>query len=159
LLDIAHNNALHLLQLVNGLLDFSKLEAKKFVPNLEPTNVVALTATIFNDFQPLMRKNRINSRFIRSKSEIWLSIDRYLWQRIIFNLLSNAAKFTLENGHVTVSLDYSDDHLILRVSDTGIGIATQDMPLLFEKFTQAESASTRRFEGTGLGLALVKEFA
>lgn len=158
LIDIVHNNALRLLQMVNGLLDFAKLEAKKFDLNFEPTDVVALTNSILNDFQPLMRKNQITGSFKSAAPEIWLSIDRYLWQRIVFNLLSNAIKFTHENGQVTVGLDFSDGHLVLRVSDTGIGISAQDMPMLFEKFRQLESASTRRFEGTGLGLALVKEF-
>jgi PAS domain S-box-containing protein len=158
LLHIIHNNALRLLQMVSGLLDFAKLEAKKFEPDLESTNVVALTESIFNDFQPLMRKKQIIGDFISWQAEIWLTIDRYIWQRIVFNLLSNAVKFTPESGRVTVSLEYSDGRLILQVSDTGIGIASQDIPLLFEKFRQVESASTRRFEGTGIGLALVKEF-
>jgi PAS domain S-box-containing protein len=159
LLDIVHNNALRLLQMVSGLLDFAKLEAKKFESNLESTNVVALTESIFNDFQPIMRKNHIIGSFVSSESEIWLSLDRYLWQRIVFNLLSNAVKFTPESGKVVVSVEYIGGRLVLRVSDTGIGIAPQDIPLLFEKFSQVESSSTRRFEGTGLGLALVKEFA
>lgn len=70
LLQIIHNNALRLLQMVSGLLDFAKLEAKKFQPDLEPTNVVALTELIFNDFQPLMRKKQIIGGFISSKAEI-----------------------------------------------------------------------------------------
>ncbi len=158
LLDIVHNNAVRLLQMVNGLLDFAKLEAKKFKPTLEPTNVIALTESIVNDFRPLMEKSSISGRFVSSKSEIWIKIDRYLWQRVVFNLLSNAVKFTPDLGTVTVGVEYEDEHLILRVSDTGIGISAQDIPTLFEKFRQVESASTRRFEGTGLGLALVKEF-
>jgi signal transduction histidine kinase len=86
-------------------------------------------------------------------------MDRYLYERILFNLLSNAVKFTPPGGKVTAALEVSDGRLTLSVSDTGIGIPEKDQARLFEKFYQAEGSSTRRFEGTGLGLALVKEFS
>ena len=159
MLDVIHNNALRLLQMVTGLLDFSKLGAKKFTPAPEPTNVIALTQSITADFMPLIQDCGVSYEFLSSHSEIWANIDRYLWERIVFNLLSNAIKFTPRGGHITVSVSIHHKHLVLKVKDTGIGIAEPNMPLLFQKFRQIESASTRRFEGTGLGLSLVKEFA
>ena len=159
MLNVIHNNALRLLQMVTGLLDFSKLGAKKFTPVLEPTNISALTQSIAADFMPLIQECGVTYEFFSSQSEIWVNIDRYLWERIVFNLLSNAIKFTPKGGRITVSLGIHDEHLVLKVKDTGIGISEANMPLLFQKFRQIESASTRRFEGTGLGLSLVKEFA
>ena len=159
MLDVIHNNALRLLQMVTGLLDFSKLGAKKFNPAPEPTDVIALTQSITADFMPLIQECGITYKFLSKQSEIWANIDRYLWERIVFNLLSNAIKFTPKGGRITLSLNIQNEHLLLNVKDTGIGITEQNLPLLFQKFRQIESASTRRFEGTGLGLSLVKEFA
>lgn len=159
MLDVIHNNAIRLLQMVTGLLDFSKLGAKKFIPAPEPTNVTALTQSITADFMPLIKDCGVTYEFFSSLDKIWANIDRYLWERIVFNLLSNAIKFTPKGGHITVSVSLHNEHLVLQVKDTGIGIAEHNMPLLFQKFRQIESASTRRFEGTGLGLSLVREFA
>jgi PAS domain S-box-containing protein len=159
LLEVSYNNALRLLQMVNGLLDFAKLEANKFEPHFESTNLVTLTRSILADFQPVMTARAIHSTFVAPDQELWVQIDRYLWERIVFNLLSNAVKFSQEGGDVTVNLTYDEGHLLFAVHDTGIGIAEKNIPLLFQRFRQIDSASTRRFEGTGLGLALVKEFA
>ena len=159
MLNVIHSNALRLLQMVTGLLDFSKLGAKKFIPVPEPTNIIALTQSITADFMPLIRECGVTYEFFSNQDEIWANIDRYLWERIVFNLLSNAIKFTPKGGHITVSISIKNEQLLIKVKDTGIGISEKNMPLLFQKFRQIESASTRRFEGTGLGLSLVKEFA
>src|SRR5262249_42612933 len=92
-------------------------------------------------------------------AEAWVHMDRHLYERILFNLLSNAVKFTPAGGKFAVLLQYEADRLRLSVTDSGIGIAAADLQGLFQKFRQLEGSSTRRFEGTGLGLALVKEFA
>ena len=154
-----HNNTIRLLQMVQGLLDFQKLEAEKVEVRREPTDVVALTRSLIDDFGQLMKQKGLECRFECALKKSWVQMDRYLYERILFNLLSNAAKFTLEGGIVTVSLEFQSGRMRLAVGDTGIGISERDIPHLFQKFKQIEGSSVRRFEGTGLGLALIKEFA
>jgi signal transduction histidine kinase len=154
-----HNNAIRLLQLVNGLLDFSKVEAGKMSVHREPTNIASLINSVLNDFESMLRGKKVELSSEISLEAKYVMIDHYLYERILFNLLSNAAKFTPEGGKVFVKMWTTVDKLHLSVNDTGIGIAESDLPHLFQKFKQAEGSSTRRFEGTGLGLAMVKEFA
>jgi len=153
-----HNNAIRLLQMVNGLLDFSKVEAGKMNVHREPTDIVALINSVLKDFESMLKgkKVQLSSEIIFSGK--FVMIDRYLFERILFNLLSNAAKFTPEGGEVFVKMWMENNMLRLSVRDSGIGISESDIPHLFQKFQQAEGSSTRRFEGTGLGLAMVKEF-
>jgi signal transduction histidine kinase len=159
LLQTMDNNARRLLQMVNGLLDFSKLQAGKMPVNLEPLDVVGLTESIARDFGPTLKRRGLDFQARLDPARPTVLMDAYLYERILFNLLSNAAKFTLPGGGVQLSLDLSGGRLKLQVRDSGIGISEEDAGKLFQKFSQAEASSTRRFEGTGLGLALVKECA
>ena len=154
-----HNNAVRLLQMVTSLLDLSKRDAGKIEVSREPTDVVEATRAILDDFRPTFERRGLAHRLESDEPSAWVRVNRYLYERILFNLLSNAAKFTPAGGRIVVTLDARADRLRLAVADTGIGIAAADLPSLFQKFRQVEGSSTRRFEGTGLGLALVKEFA
>lgn len=158
-LQIIHNNAIRLFQLVNGLLDFAKFEAGKMKTELEPVNCSKLLHSILNDFESTATTKKITiAREIENDNRPIL-LDRYLFERIAFNLLSNAIKFTPAQGNILVRTIVENNKFKLSVKDTGTGIGEKDINYLFEKFRQAESASTRRFEGTGLGLAMVKEFS
>ena len=159
ILQTVHNNAIRLLQMINGLLDFSKVSAGKTEIHRESVDIVELTRSLLWDFRSMMQRKEITDSFSANAPLPFVEMDRYLYERIVFNLLSNAVKFTPNGGSISVNLDVHDGQLALAVSDTGIGIATDDLRWLFEKFYQVEGSSTRRFEGTGLGLALVKEFA
>ncbi len=160
LLGLAHNNAIRLLQMINGLLDFSKLEAKKTEVKREAIDFPKLVARINADFAPVMEAKDIALEAELDLEDPVRELDAYLFERILFNLLSNAAKFTPAGGKVHVSLSQAgDERIIIKVKDSGVGISADDRPHLFEKFRQLEGSSTRRFEGTGLGLALVKEFS
>ena len=117
-LETMHNNAVRLLQMVTGLLDFSKLEAGKIEVQREPTPIVAMTRSILEDFEPLMKQKGIMGRLATALPEVVAAIDRYLYERIVFNLLSNAVKFTPEAGQVTVGLEFQGDRMHLSVSDT-----------------------------------------
>jgi len=155
-----HNNTVRLLQLITGLLDFSRLEAGKIELRPEPTDVVALTKSIISDFTPALKQKQLTLVSNLPESSCTIEIDRYLYERILFNLVSNAIKFTQANGTITVGLQKEgDERWIVTVRDTGIGIPESDVELVFQRFRQAEAPSTRRFEGAGLGLALVVEFA
>lgn len=155
-----HNNTVRLLQLITGLLDFSRLEAGKIELRPEPTDIVSLTKSILADFAPALKQKQLTIVSNLPEASSLIEIDRYLYERILFNLVSNAVKFTQINGIVTVSLArVQDDQWVVSVKDTGIGIPESDIELIFQRFRQAEAPSTRRFEGAGLGLALVVEFA
>jgi signal transduction histidine kinase len=162
-MQIMHHNSIRLLQMITGLLDFSKMEAGKLPVNREPTNLTALTELIVADFKPLANQKDIKLELQFENIDHHVDLDRYLYERILFNLLSNAIKFTPKGGSVHVKvgikLNLEDDMLILSVKDTGCGISESDQKNLFQKFRQLEGSSTRRFEGSGLGLALVKEIA
>jgi signal transduction histidine kinase len=159
LLQTVHNNATRLLQMINGLLDFSKVSAGKTQVEREPVQIAELTQSLMWDFRSAMHRKGISDSLTISATRPVVEMDRYLYERIVFNLLSNAVKFTANGGRIVVNLTVDNGLLTLSVSDTGIGIAPENIGRLFEKFHQLEGSSTRRFEGTGLGLALVKEFA
>jgi signal transduction histidine kinase len=153
-----YNNAMRLLQMVNGLLDFSKFEAGKMEVHREPTELTGIIKLILNDFESMMRGNHIDLFCEIEFGDQYVMMDRYLFERILFNLVSNAAKFTPEGGKVMVRASQTGDILTVSVEDNGIGIPESAIKNLFQKFRQVEGSSTRRFEGTGLGLAMVKEF-
>jgi signal transduction histidine kinase len=158
-LRMAHNNAVRLLQMVNGLLDFSKLAAEKMKVERETVQISDLTRSLFWDFKPLMSQKAVRGELSVNISEPYVEMDRYMYERILFNLISNAIKFTPQGGKVSLMAEWEAGNLHLAVTDTGIGISEGDQKNLFQRFHQAETSSTRRFEGTGLGLAMVKEFA
>jgi len=156
-----HTNAIRLLQMVNSTLDFSKVESGRFEIKRQPTNVVQISQAMFAEFLGGMRQKNIVGRLTTDLSDKVLSIDRYLYERIFFNLLSNALKFTPPGGTITVRLAFSEatERFALSVADSGVGIAEPDRARLFERFSQLDQSPSRRAEGTGLGLAMVKEFA
>lgn len=158
LLTTIHNNAIRLLQMINDLLDLSKSEAGKMATDRQPTDIGSLTRAVLFDFEALAAQKQITLQPVVGKASGLVMIDPYLFEHILFNLLSNAIKFTPPGGAVTVSLELDGNDLVLSVADTGIGIGEKDLPGLFEKFRQVEGSSTRKYEGTGLGLALVKNF-
>lgn len=157
LLQTIQNNSVRLLQMVTGLLDFAKLEAGKVLVEPQSTNMDSLTQAIISDFQPAASQNGIELTEDLNCPNTVL-IDRFVFERILFNLLANAIKFTPRGGRINVGLQLEDEHIVLAVSDTGVGIPEEEIESLFDKFHQLEGTSTR-FTGTGLGLAMVKEFA
>ncbi len=154
-------NASQLLRLINQLLDMSKIESG----NMK----LALTGAYFSDyirklvagFEPLAAQKHIKLRFESDHDESYF-FDPEKWERIMYNLLGNAIKFTSPNGVIIVSIKMSNGNMPvhemeLKVCDTGIGIAPHHIPHLFSRFYQADSSVTRGYQGTGIGLSLVKE--
>ena len=158
-LQTVHNNAVRLLQMITGILDFSRLEAGKMEVEREKVDLVALAQSALADFSPLLEHKGLETVFASEPERMSVETDRYLVERMLFNLLSNAVKFTPEGGKVTVLLKYEEGQVRMSVMDTGIGIAEEDLQDLFRKFRQINGDATRRFEGSGIGLALVREFA
>ncbi|MBI4425732.1 MAG: CHASE domain-containing protein [Elusimicrobia bacterium] len=153
-----HNNVLRLLQLVTSLLDFSRLEAGKVEVQRSALPLVIVTRAVLADFHAFAESRGVAIGVDLPGEEI-VALDRYLYERILFNLVSNAIKFTPKGGRVTVEVRWAAGRVRLRVADTGCGISAAALADLFQRFRQVEGSLTRRFEGTGLGLALVREFA
>jgi PAS domain S-box-containing protein len=158
LLEIAHRNALRLLKLVNSLLDFSRLEAGRARANFEPVDLAVLTAELAANFRSAAEKAGLKFEVESETLDAPVYVDRDMWEKVVLNLLSNAFKFTLDGG-ISVALRGSADGEAaqLTVTDTGVGIPADQLPKLFERFYQVVGQNGRSFEGSGIGLALVKE--
>ena len=155
-LDVAHRNALRLLRLVNGLLDFSRIEAGRVQVRYQPTDLAAFTAELAASFRSLIERAGLRLRIDTPALSQPAYVDRDLWEKIVLNLLSNAFKFTFE-GEIAVEMTEVGESARLVVRDTGIGVAQAELPRLFERFHRVEGAKGRSFEGSGIGLALVQE--
>jgi diguanylate cyclase (GGDEF)-like protein/PAS domain S-box-containing protein len=156
-LEMTYRNAQRLLTLVNTLLEFTRLETQRADPNWQPTDLSRLTRGLASTFQSLCEQGGLTLLIDCPPLEGLVQIDREMWERILLNLLSNAFKFTFE-GCIEVRLRSSNDGQIeLTVMDTGTGIAATELPKLFERFHRIRAARGRTYEGSGIGLALVKE--
>src|SRR5262249_46914034 len=147
-----------LLKLVNTLLDFSRIEAGRIQALYEPTDLAALTAEEVSVFRSAIERAGLRLRVDCPPRTEANSVDPEMWEEIVFNLLSNAFKFTFA-GEIAVSLRQSGDLVELTVRDTGTGIPAQELPHLFERFHRVAGARGRTFEGSGIGLALIQELA
>jgi PAS domain S-box-containing protein len=156
--EIAHRNAMRLLRLVNTLLDFSRIEAGRIDASYEPTDLAALTADLASTFRSAIEQAGLALIVDCPPLPQPVYVDRDMWEKVVLNLLSNAFKFTFE-GDVRVELRWRDDHVDLRVADTGVGIPDDDVGRVFERFHRVRHARARTYEGTGIGLALVQEIA
>ncbi|WLE62703.1 response regulator [Burkholderia plantarii] len=154
-LQVAHRNGLRLLRLVNSLLDFSRLEAGRLQARFVRTDLAKLTMDLASNFRSLMERANLAFAVDCEALAAPIAVDREMWEKIVLNLLSNAFKFTFAGG-VSVTLRQRE-HVELIVSDTGIGIAAEQLPRVFERFHRIEGARGRSFEGSGIGLALVEE--
>jgi PAS domain S-box-containing protein len=153
----ARRNALRLLKLVNTLLEFSRLEAGRTDAAFAKTDLDRLTRDVASSF-----RSAIESAGLRFTVDAELDepafVDRSMWERILLNLLSNALKFTFA-GEIRVSLRRDGEFAELRVTDTGVGIEPAELPQLFERFHRVRGARGRSHEGSGIGLALVRDLA
>ena len=153
---VALRNARRLLRLVNQLLDLQRLDAGRMQPTFRPVNVAAFIRDVVTAFQPYCERQGLQLETQLSTSPtVFLDLEKF--DKVLYNLLSNAVKFTSEGGTITVTLEAVDNHCVIKVSDTGIGIRADQLSQLFDRFRQADGSTNRRYEGTGLGLALVKE--
>jgi len=151
------NSGRHLLQLINDVLDLSKVEANRMELNPEPFNPAKVIEGVCAVARPLAQKKdlRLTVEIAPGLEEVVL--DQQKFKQILYNLVSNAVKFTDEGGRVCVRARPLETHRFrLEVEDTGIGIRREDLPRLFKEFEQLESGTARRYEGTGLGLALTR---
>jgi PAS domain S-box-containing protein len=151
----------HLLTLIDDILDLSKIEAGKVELFLETFDIATVVADIVHTIHPLVEKNQ-NTLLIRHENNLGLMYaDLTKVRQIVFNLLSNACKFT-DQGHITLAVERQpgdpSDTILVQVTDTGIGLSPDQVERLFEEFTQADASTTRKYGGTGLGLAISRRF-
>ncbi|MBD2346910.1 GAF domain-containing sensor histidine kinase [Anabaena subtropica] len=158
-LQTIHDSGEHLLDMIKDILDLSQIEAGKTVLNITDFSLVKVAE---NTIESLVEK--AISEQVNLKLDLQLdprrdrfTADTARVEQILWNLLTNAIKFTPEGGSVTLRIWVEDDTAIFQVEDTGIGIPEEQLPLLFEKFQQLDTPYRRRYEGTGLGLALTKQ--
>ncbi len=155
-----HDSGVDLLQLINGILDMSKLEAGKHELREQWIDLGELIDSSARMIEHRTRPGEITLVESVPASLPRLKGDPFAIKRILVNLLSNAAKFTEPGGRVEVSATCrSDDRIEVRISDTGIGIPAHAIDQVYQPFFQVESVASRRFEGTGLGLAITKRLA
>ena len=155
-LEMVYRNELRLLKLVNSLLDFSRMESGRVEASFQPTDLARLTADLASQFRAVIERAGLHLTVETAPLAAPAFVDREMWEKIVLNLLSNAFKHTCEGG-VTVHLSTSGEWIRLTVRDTGTGIAADDLPRVFERFHRVRGARSRSHEGTGIGLALVKD--
>jgi PAS domain S-box-containing protein len=152
-----HGAGKHLLDLINAVLDISKIEAGKMDLYLETFNLKKLVDDVVAIIHPLVIKNANQFRLLGPEDMGSMRADITKVRQSLFNLLSNACKFT-DHGTITLEMKRENDQVLFKVSDTGIGMTSEQMDKLFEAFTQADASMTRRFGGTGLGLVISRRF-
>ncbi|MEU7817743.1 SpoIIE family protein phosphatase [Pseudonocardia sp. NPDC049154] len=157
-LDVIHRNGLRLGKLVNSLLDYSRLQAGRIEARFEPLDLGVFTAELAGAFRSAIEHAGLELVIDCPTLPRPVHLDRDSWEKVVLNLLSNALKFTFE-GAVTVRLREVDGAAVLTVADTGVGIPEAEMPRLFERFHRVTGTRSRSAEGSGIGLAMVRELA
>jgi len=152
-----HNSGKHLLSLINEILDLAKIEAGEMRLDRKPIDLVTQVKEIVQTAQVLVKDKPVTLEWVQETEIPAVSADAIRLRQIIWNLVSNAVKFT-ESGSVRVHLNKQDDDTVsVIVKDTGVGIAPEKLNLVFERFSQVDGSSTRRAGGTGLGLTITKQ--
>ncbi len=155
-LHLVHRNGQRLLRLVNTLLDFSRIEAGRVRADFMPVDLSAFTAELASSFRSAMTRAGLAYHIDCDVLGEAVWIDQEMWEKIVLNLISNAFKYTL-SGQVSVHLARVPEGARLQVRDTGVGIPQQELERIFDRFHRIEGQIGRTHEGTGIGLALVKD--
>lgn len=155
-ISITHRNSQRMLKLVNSLLDFSRIEAGRVEAVYIPTDLAKYTSELASTFRSAVEKAGMELVVECDQLPELIYVDNEMWEKIVLNLLSNAFKYTFE-GRIILRLIWCVNHVRLEVEDTGIGISKNDQQRLFERFYRVQGTRSRTHEGTGIGLALIKE--
>jgi len=155
--DDIHSSGLHLLGMINDLLDLSKIEANEMRLNKKSFNVFSAVKEVISIVSPLSDEKNITVEMQCEDYDIEIEADYRRFQQILYNLLSNAIKFSEEKGTINIGFNNNDKDLIIRVKDHGVGINPQFHDKIFFKFQQIDTSYARKQGSTGLGLTITKE--
>jgi len=153
------HNQLHLLRLVNELLDLAKIESGQFPLKIASAPVPAIVEGVSNMIEPQMRSKELHFEVLYGEKSLCVLADRERVEQIMLNLLANAVKFTPAGGSITISTSHSKHEILLHVRDTGVGIPTEKLEEVFRPFVQIHALAPGVSRGTGLGLAISRELA
>jgi hypothetical protein len=156
-IEVIERNARAQIQLIDDLLDLSRVMAGKIRLDLQQVSFVSIVEAAVDTVRPTADAKGIRLKAILGSSQDIVSADSARMQQVVWNLLTNAIKFTPKGGQVQALLQRVNSHLELSVSDTGIGIPASYLPHVFDRFSQRDSSTTRTFGGLGLGLAICKQ--
>ncbi|NOK17680.1 ATP-binding response regulator [Corallococcus carmarthensis] len=151
-----HRNGLRLLKLVNTLLEFSRIEAGRLHATAVPTDLAMLTRGLASGFRSTLERAGLSLDVDCPPLPHPVKVDPDQWEKIVLNLISNAFKFTHQGG-IRVSLRWQGSQVALLVADTGTGIPPEELPRIFDRFHRVQGSRGRSYEGSGIGLALVRE--
>ncbi|WP_342088667.1 ATP-binding protein [Dyadobacter sp. OTU695] len=154
--EVTHRNALRLLKLVNTLLDFSRMEGGREHARFVKTDLASYTQNLASNFRSVVERAELEFEVKTGSNTCFAYVDRQMWEKVVFNLLSNAFKYTLK-GKITLELDAHAGQVRLSVSDSGVGIPAHELPHMFERFHRVQNSAGRTYEGTGIGLSLTRE--
>ncbi|MFO1501276.1 MAG: ATP-binding protein [Verrucomicrobiota bacterium] len=158
LLGTMRSNGMRLLKLINDLLDLVRLESGRMEVKKSPLEIDHFIKGLVSAARQVADDKRIRLEAQVDSNLQPVLVDGDKLEKVVLNLLFNALKFTPSGGRVEVRAEKQENHLILTVSDTGMGIAAASLPYIFDRFWQADTSSKRKYQGVGIGLALVKEF-
>ncbi|MDQ2720630.1 MAG: substrate-binding domain-containing protein [Bacteroidota bacterium] len=153
-LQLIQRNVMRLYRLVTQLMDFRKIEFKKMKPHVSETDLVTFTKEIVDSFKVLAKNKNINLEFITSERSLFVWIDITMIDKVIFNILSNAFKFTNDHGFIHITISRNTNNALIKLEDDGIGMTKEVIDHAFEPFFQGQYEN---YKGTGLGLALSRE--
>ncbi|MCF8347849.1 MAG: response regulator, partial [Bacteroidales bacterium] len=157
-LEIINRNGKNLLELINDILDLSRIEAGQDYLELESFDINQLLGEVVELLKPLADQKGIDFGHANPDQSIWITTDIKKCKHIFYNIVGNAIKFT-EKGKVEISVKVTNNQIAVQVSDTGIGIDPSHVENIFDEFRQADSSTSRRYGGTGLGLAIARKYA
>ncbi len=155
--DVMIRNAESLLNLINQLLELSKLESGKMKIEVEKGNVVEFLKPIVHSFSSLANQKMVNYKILFPRQPIILYFDKEKIEKVMVNLISNALKFTSDFGNIKISLEETEDEVCICVSDSGVGIPREELPFVFNRYYRVKSKMNAKHKGTGIGLSLTKE--
>jgi signal transduction histidine kinase/DNA-binding NarL/FixJ family response regulator len=155
--EVIKRNSQRLLQLVNQLLDLSRLEAGKMKLEVSEQNIIQLLKGSFLSFASLAERKKITFKLNTTEENLDVYIDEDKVEKVINNLLSNAFKFTQEGGIIELKVSKDEEYVNISIQDTGVGIPKEKISKIFDRFYQVDGTHKREYEGTGIGLALSKE--
>ena len=156
-LEVIERNGKHLLDLINDILDLSRIESGKEELEITRFNLANSINEIISILEPQIQQRKNKLLFTGDKKNISVTSDERMIRHILQNLIGNAVKFT-EKGKIRIHAEQDNDFIKIMVSDTGIGISAKDLPHIFDEFRQADSSTSRKYGGTGLGLAIAKKY-